>query len=129
MADIVYPGQVPGGTIGQAYLPANFDLALYKGDFFSLTVTLKNPDESALDLTGYTAAAHIRTTFADELSYDFEATVDGPAGQVHLFLPSTTSSTIPAGNYIWDVEVTQPDGNSKTYLTGDVKVYDEVTRV
>lgn len=128
MADIVYPGQTPGGTLGVDFLPSNFDLVLYKGDYFPLRVTLKDPVTTLpIDLTGYTAAAQIRTDFEDPIAYDFEVAITPGIGQVDLLLSSATSETIPAGSYVWDFEVTDPSGNVRTYITGDVQMLNEVT--
>lgn len=128
MADIVYPGQDPGGTLGIDFMPANYDLRLYKGDYFPLKLTLKDNAGVAINLTGYTAKAQIRVNFDDPAPYNFNATINAAAGEVNFELPSTVSSTIPAGSYIWDVQVTDPNGNTRTYIAGDVSVHDEVTK-
>jgi hypothetical protein len=41
--------------------------------------------------------------------------------------PSSVTEDIAAGSYVWDFQVTNPSGNVRTYLAGDVIVYDEVT--
>lgn len=129
MADIVYPGQTPGGTLGADFLPSNFDLVLYKGDYFPLRVTLKDSAGIApLDLTGYTAAAQIRSDFDDTVFYAFDVTITPLIGQIDLLLTSDTSELIPAGSYVWDFEVTDPSGQTRTYITGDVQMLAEVTR-
>lgn len=128
MADIVYPGTTPGGTLGLDFMPANYDLRLYRGDYFPLKLTLKDNAGVAINLTGYTAKASIRTTFDDPVAYVFNVTINAAAGEVNFELPSSVSSTIPAGPYIWDVQVTDPNGNNRTYIAGDVVVHDEVTR-
>lgn len=128
MADIVYPGQDPGGTLGIDFMPANYDLKLYKGDYFPLKLTLKDNAGVAINLTGYTAKAQIRATFDDPNPYNFTATMNPTAGEVNFELPSSVSATIPAGTYIWDVQVTDPNGNTRTYIAGDVTVHDEVTK-
>lgn len=128
MADIVFPGQEAGGVLGQDFLPSNFDLVLYRGDYFPMKVSLKNPSGTALDLTGYTAKASIRSSYEDPTTFNFTSTINAAAGEVDIILPSSVSSTIPAGSYIWDFQVTEPGGNVRTYIAGDVTVYDEVTK-
>ncbi len=128
MADIVYPGDTPGGTLGVDFLPSNYDLDLYRGDYFPLRITLEDNLGVPLDLTGYTAAAQIRSTFDDPVSYDFDATITPLTGTIDLILTSVVSETILAGSYVWDFQVTEPSGNVRTYITGDVTVFDEVTR-
>jgi hypothetical protein len=128
MADIVYPGETPGGTLGTDFLPSNYDLVLYRGDYFPLRVTLTDSAGVPLDLTGYTAAAQIRSNFDDPVSYDFDVTMTPLTGTIDLLLSSATSETILAGSYVWDFQVTEPSGNIRTYITGDVTMFDEVTR-
>lgn len=135
MADIVYPGETPGGVLGTGLLPGNYDLVIYKGDQFPMTVVLKNPDGTVLDLTGYTGKASIRTTYTDAATYEFTISgsgaggVLGTDGKVNVVLTSAVSATLLPGDYIWDFQLTSPDGlSTRTYLAGDVKVYDEVTR-
>lgn len=128
MADIVFPKQAVSGVLGQEFLPSNYDLVLYRGDYFPMTVTLKDANGTALNLTGYTAKAQIKTGFTDTLPYNFTTTIDAANGKVTLILTSAVSETIPGGSYIWDFQVTDGSGNVRTYLAGDVTVYDEVTR-
>jgi len=130
MADIVYPGQTPGGTIGQGFLPANYDLVLYRGDYFPMSVTLKNASNVVMNLTGYTGKASIRMLYEDPVAYNFTVTIPAPTtGVVELVLPSVVSATIAPGSYVWDFQLTEPNGtNTRTYIAGDVQVYDEVTR-
>lgn len=128
MADIVFPGRDVGGVLGRDFLPHNFDLELYKGDFFPLKVTLIQPNLTPLNLTGYTATAQIRANYGDKVAYNFTTTIPAPeTGVVEIVLPSSVSVGIPPGSYIWDFQIREPGGNVRTYIAGDVTVYDEVT--
>lgn len=129
MADIVFPGKSVSGVLGRDFLPSNFDLELYKGDYLPLTVTLVQPNGTPVNLTGYTAHAHIRSNFGDEVIYAFTVSIPAPeTGKVNIILTSAVSAGIAAGAYIWDFQVREPSGNTRTYLAGDVTVYDEVTK-
>lgn len=127
MADIVFPGQVAGGPLGQDYLPANYDLVLYKGDYFAISVTLKDSEGSPLDLTGYTAKCSIRSSLGASESFDAVCLITALEGKIDIQLPSGVTSEIAAGSYVWDFQVTNPDNNNRTYFAGDVTVYGEVT--
>lgn len=127
MADIVYPGEVAGGPIGAAYLPRNYDLVLYRGDYISMSVTLKDSTGAPLDLTGYTAKCSLRKDYAAVAKFDAVCMVDEANGSVLIEFPSSITTTITAGDYIWDFQTTV-DGNNRTYFTGDVKVYGDVTQ-
>lgn len=130
MADIVFPGKAVGGVLGRDFLPSNFDIEIYKGDYLPFIISLVQPGGAALNLTGYEAQAHIRSNYGDEFVYAFTTRIDNPAsGRVEVTLPSTVSAGIAAGSYIWDFQLKEPSGNIRTYLAGDVTVYDEVTKV
>lgn len=127
MADIVYPGQLASGPIGAAQLPANYDLVLYRGDYISMNVKLKDSTGTPLDLTGYTAKCSIRKDYATVESFDATCTVDEANGSVLVEFPSSVTQVIGSGDYIWDFQTTI-DGNNRTHFTGDVKVFGDVTQ-
>ena len=128
MADIVFPGQLAGGPLGSDYLPANYDLALYKGDYFTMSITLKDSLGEVINLTGYSAQCQMRTTFVSLQSFDVTVTIPDPlTGVVKLEFMSAVTTTLSPGPYIWDFQVTDPSGNIRTYIAGDVTVYGEVT--
>lgn len=126
MADIVYPGQ-GGEALNATSLPSNNDLVIYKGDYLELFVTLKDYTGTPLNLSGSTPAAALKSDYSDRAPNMFECTLTGTPGQVRIFLSSEVTSTLIPGSYIWDFQVTSPTGQTKTYLTGDVTVYNDVT--
>lgn len=124
MADIVYPGQLAGQL---QQLPANYDLSLYKGDYFQTSVVLKDNSGSPINLSGYTAKCSIKSGYSAVDGWNATCTITAVDGRVDIMFPSSVMETIDAGDYIWDFQVTNPGGNVRTYLTGDVKIWDEVT--
>jgi hypothetical protein len=127
MADIIFPGKAAGGPLGLEYLPANYDLVLYKGDFFQMSVTLKDSTGDPIDLTGSTAQCSIKANLAATDSFNAMLTVTPLLGKVDVLFPSSVTSLLNAGDYVWDMQLTDVDGNVRTYFAGDVKVYGEVT--
>lgn len=128
MADLVFPGESPGPALNSDAMPSNHDLYIYKGDYVEIFVVLNDSLGDPLDLTGFTAAAQLKTNYDDSAPVDFECTIDAPlTGEVRIYLPSTSSSTLTPGDYIWDFQVANASGDVRTYLAGDVTVYDEVT--
>lgn len=127
MADIVFPNSA-GGPIGLDYLPANYDLVLYRGDYLPFSVTLKDSDENPLNLTGHVAQCSIRATAASETAFDAECVVTALEGKIDITFSSAVTSTLDAGEYVWDFQVVDPDDNVRTYFAGDVTVYGEVSR-
>jgi hypothetical protein len=128
MADLVFPGKTAGGPLNSSAMPSSYDLAIYKGDYVEVFVTLKDSTGTVLNLTGFTASARIRKDYVSTTFFDFTVTIPAPAeGKVRLYMPTAISKTLEPGDYIWGFSVTNPDGDSRTYLAGDVTVYDEVT--
>ncbi len=125
MADIVYPGQV-AGVIGASYLPANYDLMMYRGDYISMSIKLKDSDGIPLDLMGYTAKCSIRKDYSAADSFDATCTMQA-GGEILVEFPSSVTSTLESGDYIWDFQTTI-DNKTRTHFAGDVKVYAEVTK-
>lgn len=126
MADIVYAGQQSGGPLNQAALPSNYDLVIYRGDYVSLQLTIENTDATPMDLTGATPKAVLKSDYTDQYERPFECTIS-EGNKVHIFLSSPVCSTLLPGTYIWDFQITFANGQTRTFLAGDVKVYDEVT--
>lgn len=109
--------------------PRQADLTLYQGDDWAATVNVLNLDMSPADLTGYTAQAQIRRSVADQdpvVAAELQATVELP-NLVLLFL-SHAQTTLLAGQYQWDLQLTSPQADIVTILAGGVNVTQEVTR-
>jgi hypothetical protein len=127
MTDIVFP-DLTSGVLGRESLPYNYDLELYKGDYFSTSIVLKDSTGTVLNLTGYTSECSIRQTYNSVVAYAATCTIEEAEGRIDVLFPSSLTETIVAGDYVWDFQVTNPGGNVRTYLAGDVTVFDEVTR-
>lgn len=127
MADIIFPGQTPAGKIGTTRLPQGLDLEIWKGDAFEFVVALTDDsvNKTPIDLTGYTPLAVMKASFNSPTTYTFQTFVQN-TNQVRVYLPTSVSDTIPAGDYIWNLQVTAPNGDKRTFLAGDVTVYDDV---
>ena len=127
MADLVFPGKGSGAILNSSAMPKSYDMEIYKGDYVEIYVTLKDSTGTVMNLTGYTATARIRENFSSTTYFDFTVTIANPtSGIVKLYLPTSVSDTLTPGTYIWGFKVTNPSGDSRTYLAGDVTVYDEV---
>lgn len=129
MADIIFPGQVPEDDLGVTRLPNNVDMVFWRGDSQTYILVLTADDGTPIDLSGYNAKASMKAGFDATTKYDFTCTVDpNVTGKVTVYLPSSVSSTIPAGSYVWDFKLVEKvSHDQRTYLAGDITVYDEVT--
>lgn len=127
MADIVYAGQTAGTPLNSGALPTNNDLVIYKGDYVRLIVTVKDASGTVVNLTGATAKAQLKSDYSDQDPKDFVCTITPATGQVEIFLSSVETSKLLPGSYIWDFQITYTPTETRTYLAGDVTVYNEVT--
>lgn len=118
-------------------LPARLPLTLYRGDsrVWDNTFTL---DDEPMDLTGYTFLAqirHVRSTgdHDEEDGSPVMATMtvtvlDAPAGRIRLELTPEESRKLVPPQARWDLQLIKPDGFTRTYLAGPVRVIRDVSR-
>lgn len=125
MADVIFPGQTPLGTLGADRLPGNLDLQLWQGDSQTYIIKLNAQDGTAIDLTGYTPTAVIRATYTDPTMYHFQCT-QTDTNEITLYMSTANCALIAPGSYIWEFSIAAPNGDVRTYLAGDVTVYAEV---
>lgn len=128
MADIVFPGQT-GTTLNESSLPANHDLVIYKGDSLELLVAITNAVGTPMTLTGAVVVAWLKSDYNDRDPKPFTCVVTATPGEVAVSMSDTLTSGLLPGSYIWDFQVTYASGITRTYIAGDVTVYNDVTSV
>jgi len=125
-------------------MPAGrFDFICEKGATFSYSLTWKDEGGSAVNLAGYSARMHVRTSYEDPeaaviLTTDNSGiSITANTGRLALSLsPSVTESipsfnpsgTPPTSNYVYDLELVAPNGTITRLLQGRFRVVEEVTR-
>jgi len=110
-------------------MPGQSDLAIYQGDDWSAQVTVTYQDQTAADLTGYTAQAQIRTATADQQPVvSAEITTSIAGNIVTLSLTHDQTQQLTGAVYYWDLQLTSAAGDITTILAGKVKVTYEITR-
>jgi hypothetical protein len=109
--------------------PADQDLIITRGDTETLVVTITTDGSTAVDITGRTYKAQIRSTQdSTTIKASFTCVVtSGASGQVTCTLTATSSSALSAGLYFWDLEE-NASGVISTILSGNVTVLADVTR-
>jgi len=126
--DIVFPGQPAEDTIGSGNMPSNFDIKLYRGDYFEAFIELRD-DAGTIDLTGYTPSMEFKTSYEQETGITIFTEVkllDG-ANHIRIYIPSSQSRTLTEDFYIYDLQIANVNGDSRTFLTGDVQILSQVT--
>jgi len=100
------------------------------GANYSNIITVAATNGQALNLTGYTVASQMRKSYTSSTAYNFTASIyDAVNGKVRLQLDSTQSSTIPAGRWLYDVEITSPSGFKTRVVEGIVTVSQQITQI
>jgi hypothetical protein len=134
-------------------LQNKYNLNIFQGSTFALTIVLKNEDGSLKDLTNYEARMQIRPTYdsnivTEELSTaNGEITINTNTSAIQLELPADRTASIPVdltnlrtvkikinetaklpqSSYVYDLEIFEATQVQKV-LYGEITVYGEVTR-
>lgn len=109
--------------------PATQDLTITRGDTETIVVTLTTDGTTAIDITGRTYTAQLRSTpDISVISASFTCTVtNGAAGEVTCVMASTVSAELSPGFFYWDLQE-NASGTISTVLAGTVTVLADVTR-
>lgn len=110
---------------------AVYDLTIEQGTTYSKSIIVNNPDLTAFDLTNWSSRSMIRKKYSDpQETAEFSVTItDAAAGAITFSLTPTETAAIPAGMYVWDLEIyTEADADVKRLLKGVVIVDPEATK-
>lgn len=100
------------------------------GANYSNIITVAATNGQALNLTGYSVASQMRKSYQSSTAYNFTASVyDAATGKVRLQLTSDQSGAIPAGRWLYDVEITSPSGTKTRVVEGIVTVNPQITQI
>ena len=98
-----------------------------QGTTFSYSSTYLNSQGDPRDFTGITGASQMRKSYSSNTAYAFDVTLSN-AGVVILSMNATTTSSITAGRYVYDVELTSANGAIERLVEGIITVTPQVTR-
>lgn len=128
-----------------ASIDANrYNINIWQGATFGLTITLKDAAGNVSNITGYSARMQIREAYDSESATETlttangEITITGAEGNVALQLAATRTANIsvdlsgsgkpPKKTYVYDLELIDTANVVSKLLYGDAVVYAEVTR-
>ena len=114
-------------------LPGSYPLTIYRGDTAQWTFTLwaDAAKTTPTDLTGSTAAAHIRQSNTSlKEPVPMTCSIELP-NIIHVSLPAAATASIPARGHQgqWDLQLTNTGGVVQTVLAGSVSIVGDVTRL
>ena len=104
------------------------NIVIDQGTDFATTVSLTNAEGAQLDITGMSAASQIRKTYYSSNSTAFTTALANNNGTLTLSLNNSVTSSLSAGRYVYDVELTDASSVKSRILEGMVTVTPEVTK-
>jgi len=120
----------------------DFDISVQQGATFKMILTIKDPDENPIDLSGYLFRGQVRQTYSsEEIEAEFSFTVlpqeDATLGQVEcvitaeesagITVPGACNSTRKSVKMIYDIESQIADEVTR-WLQGTAEISPEVTK-
>jgi hypothetical protein len=100
------------------------------GSDYSNIITVSSTNGQPLNLSGYTVASQMRKSYSSSTVYAFTASVyDAANGKVRLQLSASNSSVIPAGRWLYDVEITSSAGAKTRVVEGIVTITPQITQI
>ena len=109
---------------------ATYNIEVDQGSDFSINIEVKEDDE-VKNLTGYSARSQARTSNeASSAAFSFTCTIPTPAnGKINMALPAATSSSVTAGQFVYDLEIyTASDAAVSRLIEGTCTIDREITR-
>ena len=107
------------------------NLSIDQGASFSSDVTVKDANNNAFNLTGYTAAAKMAKGYASTRTRTtITATISGDptTGIVTLSMTAADTASLDAERYVYDLEITQTSTGTVTrVIEGIISVRPQVT--
>jgi len=112
-----------------------YDITIEQGATFTRTLTWKDENEDAVNLTGYSARLQMREsveavdTFIDITSGNSpdDIALGGAAGTIIIAISATTTAALTQGG-VYDLELVSGAGVVTRLLQGNVTLSKEVTR-
>jgi hypothetical protein len=112
--------------------PGRYNIKFYRATTLNRSVTYKI-DGVAESLAGYTAAMHVRERVDSASTVALLTTENGglvlneSTGSVRIFVSAAASAALPIGEFLYDMNITAPDGTVSKLLRGGFVVLDPVT--
>lgn len=103
------------------------NIVIDQGTTFNTTYLIHNSADEPIDFSGFTANSQIRKSYSSSNAYAFTVGLNSN-GEVSLSMSANTTGSIPAGRYVYDVEVESVSGVRSRVVEGIVTVTPQVTR-
>ena len=111
-------------------MSAKYDFDIDQGATFNRALTLKDDSSAVVDISGCTFAGQVRTSALSSTvagTFTFVIT-NGTQGQFSWKMTATNTALLPAQQCVYDIEMTQANGDIIRLLEGFVNIKSNVTR-
>jgi hypothetical protein len=113
--------------------PGILNLTFSQGATWKLSMTYTNSTGDPIDLTNYAARMQARPSYESDttvlnLANGTGITLGGTAGTINLLVAATTTATIGAAQYVYDLEIASASNEVTRVIEGTLQVTPEVTR-
>lgn len=111
-----------------------YNVLIDQGSTYTLALTYKDSNGTAINLTGYTAAMQVRdtvnsaTTVLSLSSPSNGIVITGATGLINITITAAQTTALIANTYVYDLEITSGSGVVTRLIQGSVIVNAEVTR-
>lgn len=113
--------------------PGRYNFQAQQGATFARGIVYKQNDV-VVNLTGYSARMQVRASVSDSStlislsSPSSGITIDGPNGEITVTISAATMASVPAGTWVYDLEIESGGGVVTRLIEGKFSVSAEVTR-
>ena len=110
--------------------PASYDITIYEGAEYELTMLFEISDGVPVDLTGMVFSMKIRDELTSATSEDWSSYISHGSTNGTITLAVPAAETIDWGytTGVYDIEFLQTDGKIYKLMRGNVTIVEEVTR-
>lgn len=109
-------------------MSGKYNIVAKQGATYNLNFTVET-DGVAWNLTSYTFAMQVRRSTASTTTLlNLTSATMNSSGQVSVTVPATTMSDVPAGRWVYDIELTSSSNQVTRILEGRFIVTPQVTQ-
>ena len=104
-----------------AVAPGKYDMTIQRRSDHNVSVTLKDSNDSAVNLNGYTIASQVWDTARSAKAADVTISFTNQAGGAFDWkLTDTQTALLTGEEYKYDVQLTNPAGLKEYWLEGTI---------
>ena len=104
------------------------NITIEAGATFQMYFTVRDDNQSLIDLTGCTVEAQLREYPEAQDYFQFTATHNNSGGRVSITMQYEDTAAIPYSTGYYDVYITDSSNNREKYIWGEVTVVPAVTK-